>query len=195
MQQTDASRSRRVRRRFAIGGAGLVAALAAMVALAIPAAADTIQFTGQGTNADRSCGQFEGQPPAPGGTQTWQFNLTQTQAGATMSASFSDGTTVTNKAEDDHNGNTSMWFIVTGAGATVTSASATFTPSGPNSQFVVSHCTAGGTPPTTAPPTTAPSTTAPSTTAPSTSAPSTPGAAVSAPSAAVPVTGVPRTTG
>ena len=149
MQQTDNSRSRRVRRRFAIGGAGLVAGLAAMVALAIPAAADTITFTGQGTNANGTCGSFEGSPPAPGGTQTWQFNLTQTMPGATMSATFSDGTTVTNKAEDSHTGKVSKWFIVTAAGASVTSASANFTPDGPNSQFVVSHCTAGTPPPTT----------------------------------------------
>jgi hypothetical protein len=179
MQQTDSARSRRVRRRFAIGGAGLAVVFAALVALAIPAAADTIQFTGQGTNADGSCANF--QAPASG-TQTWHFNLTQTQAGATMSASFSDGTTVTNKPEDDHNGNTSFWFIVTDAGATLTSASATFTPSGANSQFVVSDCAAGGTKPP--PQTTEP----PVTTAPPVTAPS-------APSAPTPVTGVPTLTG
>ena len=186
MQHTDSSRSRHVRRRFALGGGGLALVIAALVALAIPAAADTIQFSGQGTNADGSCGQFEGQPPAPGGTQTWQFNLTQTQAGATMSASFSDGTTVTNKPEDDHNGNTSMWFIVTDAGATLTSASATFTPSGANSQFVVSHCTAGGTPPTTPP--TSPTTSPPTVT-------TVPGASTPAPAPASSVVGQPVLTG
>ena len=172
MEHAKSVGGRRVRRRFAMGGGGLALVVAALVALAIPAAADTIQFTGQGTNADGSCGQFEGQPPAPGGTQTWQFNLTQTQAGATMSASFSDGTTVTNKPEDDHNGNTSFFFVVTDAGATLTSASATFTPSGANSQFVVSHCTAGGTPPTT-PPTSPPT----ATTEPTPGAPTPAGAA------------------
>jgi hypothetical protein len=180
MQHTGFSRHRRVRRRFAMGGGGLAVVVAAVVALALPAAADTIQFTGQGTNADGSCETFEGQPPAPGGTQTWQFNLTQTQAGATMSATFSDGTTVTDKAEDDHNGNTSMWFIVTDAGATLISASATFTPSGDNSQFVVSHCTAGGTKP---PPPTTPTT------------PTTEPAAPQAPSAPVPVTAAANFTG
>lgn len=113
-----------------------------------PAAADTIEFEGQGTNQDGTCGQFQGTPPEPGGTQTWQFNLTGTEAGATLTASFSDGTSVSNAPEDDHTGNTSKWFIVTDAGASVTSASATFTPSGGgNPQLVVSHCTAGGTKP------------------------------------------------
>jgi len=158
--QTDLSRRRRFRRRFAFGGVGLAAVVALLVAMAIPAAADTIQFTGQGTD-NGACGSFEGQPPGPGGTQTWQFNLTGTEAGATMSASFSDNTTVTDKPEDTHNGNTSMWFIVTDAGATVISASATFTPApNGNPQFVVSHCTAGGekppTPPTPETPTTTP---------------------------------------
>jgi chitinase len=178
-------------------------ALAWMLVAVQPAAADTIQFTGQGTNANGTCGEFEGAPPQPGGTQTWQFNLTQTQPGARMSATFSDGTSVTNKLEDDHNGNTSFWFITTAAGASVTSASATFTPVNPgqgNPQFVVSHCTAGGAPPTTAPPTTAPPTTAPPRTAPPgtsppvTSPPSAPGVAAQAGAAAA-VTGQPRTTG
>jgi chitinase len=170
--------------------ASLTVVLAWTLAVVQPAAADTIQFTGQGTNADGTCGEFEGAPPQPGGTQTWQFNLTGTQPGATMSASFSDGTSVSNLAESDHNGNTSMWFITTSAGASLNSASATFTPAGPgNPQFVVSHCTAGGTPPTTAPPTSAPPTTAPPRTAPPVpSAPAVPGAA-----AAVPAQ--PRTTG
>jgi hypothetical protein len=44
---------------------------------------------------------------------------------------------------DDHNGNTSFLFIVRSAGASVTSASANFTPSGAYSRFVVSHCTRG----------------------------------------------------
>ncbi|HYV58796.1 MAG TPA: hypothetical protein VFA62_01880, partial [Acidimicrobiia bacterium] len=128
----------------------LAVTLAWLVVVIQPAGADTITFTGQGTNADGTCGSFEGQPPPPGGTQTWQFNLTNSAAGATMSATFSDGTTVTNKAADNHTpGGVSMWFITTAAGAKVTSASATFTPSGTNPQFVVSHCTAGGTPPPT----------------------------------------------
>jgi len=131
--------------------AGLLGAALATVGFVGTAVADTINYTGQGTT-NGACGEFEGPAPQPGGTQTWQFNLTQTQAGATMSASFSDGTSVTNIPESDHNGKTSFWFITTATGATVTSASANFTPDGPNSQFVVSHCTAGGTPP---PPTTA----------------------------------------
>lgn len=114
-----------------------------MFAFVGTAAAGTIQFTGQGTD-DGACGQFEGPAPDPGGTQTWQFNLTGTAGGATMSAAFSDGTTVTNKPEDDHSGNVSKWFIVTDAGATVTSASATRPESDGSPQFVVSHCTAGG---------------------------------------------------
>jgi hypothetical protein len=168
-----------------------------MVALAIPAAADTITFTGQGTNANGTCGSFEGNPPAPGGTQTWQFNLTQTMAGATMSATFSDGTSVSNLAENSHTGKTSKWLITTAAGASVTSASANFTPDGPNSQFVVSHCTAGGTPPPTTepPPTTG--------TPPTTAGGGTPGGSTSGvsagtagtASAATPVTGQPVLTG
>ncbi len=141
-------------------GAGLIVALIAALSLFVfvgTAFADTINFTGQGTNQNGTCATFEGQPPPAGGTQTWQFNLTGTQSGATMTASFSDGTTVTDKPEDDHNGNTSFWNIVTDAGASVTSATATFTPTGQgNPQFVVSHCTAGGTPP---PPTSEPPTT------------------------------------
>jgi hypothetical protein len=156
MQQTDSSRRRHVRHRFAIGGAGFAVVVAALVALAIPAAADTIPFTGQGTNADGSCETFEGQPPAPGGTQTWQFNLTGTDGPATMSATFSDGTTVTNIPSDDQTGNVAKWFIVTDAGASVVSASATRPETGGNPQFVVSHCTAGGVKP---PPPTTPETT------------------------------------
>ena len=172
MADLDHSRHARVRRRRGrsarLLGAGLLAALTTALTTFVfagTAAADTITFTGQGTNADGTCKTFEGQPPPAGGTQTWQFNLTGTQPGATMSASFSDGTTVTDKPEDDHNGNTSFWFIVTDAGASLQSASATFTPvENGNPQFVVSHCTAGGEkppPPTTAPPTSAPPTTAP----------------------------------
>src|SRR5205814_9109945 len=94
------------------------------------------------------------------------------QAGAMMKKSFSDGTTLTTKPEDGHNGTTSFYFDVTDAGATLISASATFTPSGANSQFAVSHCTAGGTPPTT-PPTSPPT----ATTEPTPAAPTPAGAA------------------
>jgi hypothetical protein len=41
MQQTDSSRRQRARRRFALGGAGLAAVVALLVALAIPAAGDS----------------------------------------------------------------------------------------------------------------------------------------------------------
>ena len=119
---------------------GLMGAAIATVGFVGTAAANTIQFTGQGTD-NGACGMFEGQPPPAGGTQTWQFNLTQTMPGATITASFSDGTSVTNQAESDHNGKTSFFFIATAAGAKVISATATFTPDGENSQFVVSHCT------------------------------------------------------
>ena len=179
MQQTDSSR-RRVRRRFAQSVAGLAVVLAAVVALAIPAAADTIPFTGQGTNADGTCGSFEGTPPDPGGTQTWQFNLTGTDGPATMSASFSDGTSVTDLADDSpHPGNVSKWEIVTDAGASILpGASATRPENEGQANFVVSHCTAGGTkpPPTTPTPETQP-------------------AAPQAPSVPVPVTAAARFTG
>ena len=62
-----------------------------------------------------------------------------------MSATFSDGTSVTNAPDDSpHAGNVSKWFIVTNAGASIVSASATRPESDGNPQFVVSHCTAGG---------------------------------------------------
>jgi hypothetical protein len=74
-----------------------------------------------------------------------------------MSATFSDGTTVTNIPDDSpHAGNVSKWFIVTDAGASVVTASATRPESGGNPQFVVSHCTAGGEKPPTPPSTTEP---------------------------------------
>src|SRR5215470_2600739 len=105
--QTNSSSRRRIRRRLAFGGVGLAAVVTLLAALAIPAAADTIQFTGQGTD-NGACGSFEGQPPPPGGTQTWQFNLTGTDGPATMTASFSDGTSVTNLPDDSpHPGNVS----------------------------------------------------------------------------------------
>jgi hypothetical protein len=138
-----------------MGGGGLAAVVALLVALALPAAADTVSITlGQGgTNADGSCANF--QAPASG-TQTWHFNLTGTEAGATLTASFSDGTTVTNQPEDQHQGNTSFWFIVTDAGAKLISATATFTPApNGNPHLVVSDCAAGGTKP---PPPTSPTT-------------------------------------
>jgi hypothetical protein len=132
--------------------AGLLGAALATFGLVGTAAADTITFTGQGTN-NGTCGEFEGQPPPPGGTQTWQFNLTGTAGPATMSATFSDGTSVTNVPDDSpHPGNVSKWFIVTNAGASVVSASATRPESGGNPQFVVSHCTAGGVLPPPPPP-------------------------------------------
>jgi hypothetical protein len=166
--------------------AGLLGAALATVGFVGTAAADTIQFSGQGTE-NGACGMFEGQPPPPGGTQTWQFNLTGTSGPATMSATFSDGTTVTNLPEDTpHNGNVSKWSIVTDAGATVVSASATRPETEGNKEFVVSHCTAGGEKPP--PPTTTPSTTAP---------PEPGGGGVTAgqPTAAVPVVSAPGFTG
>jgi len=139
----DTRAPRRLVGRFAI--AGLLAAALATFGFVGTAAADTITFTGQGTNANGTCGEFEGSPPAPGGTQTWQFNLTATDGPATMSATFSDATTVTNVHDDSpHAGNVSKWFIVTNAGASIVSASATRPETGGNPQFVVSHCTAGG---------------------------------------------------
>jgi len=188
--RTVHARTRRGRAKGLLG-AGLLAALTAALTVFVfagTAFANTIDFTGQGTNKDGTCETFEGQPPAPGGTQTWQFNLTGTQPGATMSATFTNpSSSVTNKPEDDHNGNTSFWFITTAAGASLQSATATFTPvQNGNPQFVVSHCTAGGTPPTNPPPTTAPPTTTPSGGG---------GGAVSQPQAAVAVVSVPGFTG
>jgi len=174
--------SRRLVGRLAI--AGLLGAALAMFAFVGTAFADTINYTGQGTT-NGACDTFEQDAGVPAGKQVWQFNLTQTQAGATMSATFSDGTTVTNKAEDAHNGKTSFWFITTDLGATVSSASATFTPDGPNSQFVVSHCSTSGVPPTTGPPPT--TGTSPTTTPGGGGGTEVGGVTASRPSAAVPV--------
>jgi non-reducing end alpha-L-arabinofuranosidase len=178
--------------------AGLLGAALATFGFVGTAVADTINYTGQGTT-NGACGQFIDDPSVPAGKQVWQFNLTQTQSGATMSASFSDGTTVTNKAEDNHTGKVSKWFIQTDLGATVTSASASFTPDGPNSQFTVSHCTASGVPPTTGPP---PTTTPPTTTPPTTASPPPGGGGIevggvtaSRPNAAVAVVAQPQFTG
>jgi hypothetical protein len=147
----DPRTRRRVMGRLAF--AGLLGAALATFGFVGTAAADTITFTGQGTNRDGTCGEFEGSPPAPGGTQTWQFNLTATDGPATMSATFSDGTSVTNVPDDSpHPGNVSKWFIVTNAGASIVSASATRPESDGNPQFVVSHCTAGGELPPPTPP-------------------------------------------
>jgi hypothetical protein len=186
----DTRAPRRLVGRLAI--AGLLGAALATFGFVGTAAADSINYTGQGTT-NGACGQFIDDPSVPAGQQVWQFNLTQTQSGATMSASFSDGTTVTNKAEDNHTGKVSKWFIQTALGATVTSASANFTPDGPNSQFTVSHCTASGVPPTTGPP--------PTTGTPPTSGPGgggvleVGGVTAERPNAAVPVIAVARFTG
>ena len=122
----DTRAPRRLVGRLAI--AGILGAALATFGFVGTAAADTINYTGQGANRDGTCGEFEGSPPAPGGTQTWQFNLTATDGPATMSATFSDGTSVTNVPDDSpHAGNVSKWFIVTNAGASIVSASATRT--------------------------------------------------------------------
>jgi hypothetical protein len=195
MQRKDLSGGRRVRRRFAMGGGALAVALAAVVALALPASADTVSITlGQGgTNADGSCANF--QAPASG-TQTWHFNLTGTEAGATLTASFSDGTTVTDEPEDQHQGNTSFWFIVTDAGAKLISATATFTPAPTGEHnLVVSDCVAGGEKPPT--PTTTTTTTPGEVTTPTTAAKPPAPSAPAAPAAGAPaaVAAAPRVTG
>ena len=94
----DTRAPRRLVGRLAI--AGVLGAALATFGFVGTAAADTINYTGQGANRDGTCGEFEGSPPAPGGTQTWQFNLTATDGPATMSATFSDGTSVTNVPDD-----------------------------------------------------------------------------------------------
>jgi hypothetical protein len=186
----DTRAPRRLAGRLVI--AGVLGVALVMFAFVGTAVADTINYTGQGTT-NGACDTFEQDAGVPAGKQVWQFNLTQTQAGATMSATFSDGTTVTNKAEDAHNGKTSFWFITTNLGATVSSASANFTPDGPNSQFVVSHCSTSGVPPTSGPP--------PTTGAPPTSEPGggggteVGGVTAERPNAAVAVTAQPVFTG
>jgi hypothetical protein len=182
----DTRAPRRLVGRLAI--AGLLGAALATFGFVGIAAADTINYTGQGANQNGTCGEFEGGPPAPGGTQTWQFNLTATDGPATMSATFSDGTSVTNVPDDSpHPGNVSKWFIVTNAGASIVSASATRPETTGNPQFVVSHCTAGGTPP--------PTTGTPPTSTPGGGGTEVGGITAERPSAAVPVTAVPGFTG
>ena len=183
----DTRAPRRLVGRLAI--AGILGAALATFGFVGTAAADTINYTGQGANRDGTCGEFEGSPPAPGGTQTWQFNLTATDGPATMSATFSDGTSVTNVPDDSpHAGNVSKWFIVTNAGASIVSASATRPESDGNPQFVVSHCTAGGTPP---PPTTG----TPPTSTPGGGGTEVGGVTATRPNAASPVTAEVRFTG
>ena len=94
--------------------------------------------------------QFAAGDPAGKNARVWQFNLTSTEPGATITASFSDGTSVSGQAESEHTGNVSKFFITTALDATLVSASVTFTPAaGGNSQLTVSHCIRGSTTPTT----------------------------------------------
>src|SRR2546429_9904604 len=88
----QAMSGRRPRRLLArVLAAGLLGAALATVGFVGTAAADTITFTGQGTNGNGTCGSFEGAPPAPGDTQTWQFNLTGTAGGGPTFATLCDG--------------------------------------------------------------------------------------------------------
>ena len=132
-----------------------VAVVSAFALLAIGSVAEAQQtslpHTGQGTNADGTCGSFqepgEGDPVPGPGRQIWQFNLTQqgNPEDARMDATFNDGTVITGAAPDRTAGMVAMWFIETDLGAALESATAFFDQgqAGANPQFVVSHCIAG----------------------------------------------------
>jgi hypothetical protein len=142
--------------RRAIGRILMIGALAAAGATAVAPAAHaagtvTLTIGKGGTNADGSCGSVTGE----GEEQVWQFNLTGIKSGganALLTASFSDGTSVSGQSPDRVNGGVAKWFVTTESGATLTSASAdatnvTFNAAN-NPNLVVSHCTLGGeTPP------------------------------------------------
>jgi hypothetical protein len=192
MQQRDSSRRRRVRRRFAFGGVGLAAVVALLAALAIPAAAVTVNWTGGGTT-NGLCDD----PSGSGNLQTWHFVLTSPDPGPwTLTAEFDDAGILTDQGEQQGQGGSVFFFVTTGAGDTLLSASATN--GSANSQLTVSDCVLSeGPPPTTEAP---PETTAkpPETTAKppvTTAAPR--GAAVPAAPARPPaaVAAVPRVTG
>jgi hypothetical protein len=164
MRQTDYSRRRRVRRRFAMGGGGLAVVVAALVALAIPAAADTVNWAGPGkggTNADGTCQNVTGS----GTQQTWHFVLTSPGPGPwELTATFANSGTITDSGVQQGMGSV-FFFVTTSAGDMLQSASATNGTA--NSQLTVSDCTlSNAPPPTTGPPVTTgpPGTTAPPTT-------------------------------
>jgi hypothetical protein len=102
----------------------------------------TIDFTGQGTtNGD--CNTMIPDAGVAAGTKVWQFNLNgvDNPATATMSAVFSDPTSVTGTiSPTTAQGKSAHWLITTADTATVVSASATYDGLGNNPQFVVSHC-------------------------------------------------------
>jgi hypothetical protein len=111
----------------------------------------TVTWTGGGTT-NGYCSQVNGEPT---GSQTWQFNLTGIDSNgqnARLTASFDDGTSVSNLAPDQVNGGVAKWFVTTDAGAKLLSASAdvsNVTMGDGNANLTVSHCDFTGTPTTT----------------------------------------------
>jgi hypothetical protein len=142
-------------RRFTL----FVAVTSALVLLGpLPSAhaQEVTTFTGQGTD-NGACNNFE-EGEVPDGRQIFQFNLqpTANPASALLTASFSDGTSVTDMAPTSQQGATAHWLVETDLDATVLSASATHEPhQSDNAQLVVSHCVRGepnGEPPNGEPP-------------------------------------------
>jgi hypothetical protein len=157
-----------------------------------PASADTIVWTGNGTN-NGFCSEVSQDPNVPPGMQQWLFILTSPGSGPwTLTTDFQNSSPV--PVAGVQQGNGSVHFtVLTSAGDQLLSASATNGTA--NSVLTVSHCETGPmetttttTTTTTTPATTTPATTTPATTTPATTTPAAPGAAV-----AVPVT--PRVTG
>ena len=121
--------------------AGVLATTAFVLGSVASAATSPITFSGQGTSGGDCSTKVPDASVSPG-EKIWQFNLTGASdpGSALLTASFSDGTSVSGKAPDNTpgGGSVAMWFITTSATATVTSASATF--SGEANNLVVSDC-------------------------------------------------------
>lgn len=121
-----------------------MAAAVALIAVASPAHAEDIVWSGQGTD-NGVCSNIQFDPSVPAGSQIWQINLNPVTnpSSARLTASFSDGTNVADKAPDSAQGANAQFLVTTSLGATLQSASATFESHQGNTQITVSHCRVG----------------------------------------------------
>ena len=113
-----------------------------------------VVWTGQGAT-NGVCEEFEDVPadfePGPG-EQTWHFVVVQPgNAVWTLTATFSDGTTVTNLASAPSPATVRHFYVTTDAGATLLSASASTASNVTAARLVLSHCDVPETTTTTAP--------------------------------------------
>jgi hypothetical protein len=130
----------------------MATAVAATIALTLGASAsafaqpDPIEWTGQGTS-NGVCNDVQTDDAVPDGRQIWHFVLNQQRTdpgGATMDATFDDGTTVAGQEPGQVSGQVAHFFVESAEGATLLSATAYPAGNqGPNPQFVVSHCVVG----------------------------------------------------